>query len=513
MKIKVTILLLFIQNLYLQAQQKVTEKSLDLTLVEARINEAINEKKIPSMVIAISRNGKVVYEKAFGYADVGKKVEATIHTPYQLASSTKPFTATAIMMLYKNGVINIDSPVTKYTPELVLNKADPHFATPTVRQVLNHTSGLGTYFDIGYADESYDFDDFEKGWKRYGTIFMQPGLLCEYSNLGYGLLDHIIASVTGRTFDSYMSSELFNPLQLNDTYVAGHGHNSGMAARKYNAGDNELPEVINNAAGAGNIYTSVNDLIHFGMFQLSEKNESKGGKLILTDSLIRLMHEYKDKTTLYTVNKNTIYALGWFRQESAGEKPVVWHEGGMPGASSMLKLFPKEDVAMAVITNTYNYIFCREITDEITKIMMPDRPVVPIDEMGNYKSYTSDSTFMGNWDGIIRVDGKEIPASLSIDGKEIILTYLDLTMKSFLTEDQPIPHKTVLLNEMVHQNYFSGTTTGILPAAHIRKEFSHLLILKLLKKDNVLSGTITAYAAATREYYAYPFFMDLKKRE
>jgi CubicO group peptidase (beta-lactamase class C family) len=345
MKIKAVILLLFIQNFYLQAQEKQAVKALDLTLVEARINQAVNEKKIPSMVIAVARDGKIIYEKAFGYADAGNEIKATIHTPYQLASASKPFTATAIMMLYERGLINIDSPVTKYVPELTLNKADPHFSTPTVRQVLNHTSGLGTYFDIGYADENYLFDNFENGWKRYGTIFLNPGTVSEYSNLGYGLLDHVIANVSGKTYNNFMASELFKPLQLDDTYVTTPGCVTNTSAKKYNADGAELPEVINNTTGAGNIYTSVHDLVRFGIFHLKEKNEEKA---ILSDSLIGLMHCYKGKNALYTINKNTFYGLGWYAQPGDGNSPVVWHEGGMPGASSMLKLFPKEGIAVAI---------------------------------------------------------------------------------------------------------------------------------------------------------------------
>jgi len=510
MKFKAIILFALIPNFYLHAQEKHRSKAPDFAIIEARVKKEISEKKLPSMVIAVAQNGEIIYEQAFGYADVGNKIEATIHTPYQLASATKPFTAAAIMMLYQKGLLNIDSPITKYIAGLTLNKADPHFSTPTIKQVLNHTSGLGTYFDIGYADENYSFDDFANGWKRYGTIFLQPGTVCEYSNLGYGLLGQVIANVTGKKYEDFMAAELFNPLKLNDTYVAAAGDVSNLSARKYDADGTELQEVINNTPGAGNVYASADDLLHFGMFHLG--NGSKRST-VLNDSLLQLMHNYKNGNTLYTINKNTFYGLGWYNQVQGDGTSVLWHEGGMPGASSMLKLFPKENIVIAVITNTYNYPFCREITDAISKIVIPTHEPMPIDEMANFKNYTSDSTFMGNWDGNIVVEGKQIPASLSIDRNEIILTYLDLTMKSFLTEGQPIPHKTVLLYGMVNQNYFLGTTSGVIPATHLRKEFSHLLILKLIKTNDLLKGTINVMAAANREYYSYPFFVNLKKRQ
>src|SRR5579872_4738954 len=207
MRIRTLILLLLFQSYYLQAQLRKPVSETSFTIVDSLINKAIKEKRIPSMVIAIARNGKIIYEKAFGYADAGQKVEATTHTPYQLASATKPFTATAILILHERGLLNIDSPVTKYVPELTLNKGHPDFAIPTVRQVLNHTSGLGTYFDIGYADENYTFDDFEKGWKTYGTIFLEPGTVCEYSNLGYGLLGRVITNVTHQAYTDFMAAE------------------------------------------------------------------------------------------------------------------------------------------------------------------------------------------------------------------------------------------------------------------------------------------------------------------
>ena len=510
MKIKATILTLLIPAFYCHGQKRPAVISSQFTAVEKRVDQALKKKVIPSMVIAVSKDGKIIYQEAFGYADVNKKIKATIHTPYQLASATKPFTATAIMMLAERGLINIDSPITKYVPGLVLKKANPHFSTPTVRQVLNHTSGLGTYFDMGYADERYSFDNFDKGWERYGTIFFEPGTVCEYSNLGYGVLARVIAKVSGKTYRDFVSSELLQPLHLQDTYVAIPAHLRKGSAKKYNPDGVEFPEVTNNTEGAGNIYSSVNDLIRFGMFHLGEKND---GRYILSSPLARLMQNYVDKKTLYPIDQDTFYGLGWYNKTEPDSSTTVWHEGGMPGASSMLKLFPKDHIAIAVITNSYDYPFCREIAEDLEKSIFSNRNFSPINEMAGYQYYTNDTTLMGAWKGNITVEGKPIQATLSIDKKEIVFDYADQTLKSFLTENQPLPHKTVLLYGMSNKDYFLGTTTGILPASHLRRELSHLLILKLLRRGKNLTGFATIMAAANREYYAYPFFVDLKKQE
>lgn len=509
MKSSIIICLFLIQSFYLQAQQNLLKDEPSIKSVESKIYKALKEKKIPSMVIAISKNGIIIYEHAFGYANTRENIKATTQTPYQLASATKPFTATAIMMLYERGVIDIDSPITKYIPELILHKANPIFTTPTVRQILNHTSGLGTYFDIGYSDENYSFDNFAMGWKRYGTIFFNPGTVCEYSNMGYGVLDRIITNVSGKSFASFMHTELFKPLQLNDTYVAGSNLSSKNPALKYNMDGIKLPDVSNNTAGAGNIYASVHDLVSFGMFHLGQIQTAKP---ILSEKFIHLMANFKNEHTLYSINHETFYGLGWYKQRN-DSSPVIWHEGGMPGASSMLKLFPNEGVSIVVITNTYNYPFVREITDELTKVMIPEHHMLPINEMADYKYYTADSTFYGIWAGNIIVEGRQIPTSLTINKDEIVLDYSDLTLKSFLTDNQPLPHKSILLYGMINQNYFLGTTTGVLPVKHIRKQLSHLLILKLLKENRSLTGFATLMAAADREYYAYPFYVNLKKKE
>lgn len=485
------------------------EKNIDFLSLEQTIQQAIKNKEIPSAVIAIAKDDKIIYQKAFGYADINKNIKARVHTPYQLASTSKPITATAIMMLHQKGIIHIDSLITNYAPELGIKKAYPDISIPTIRHVLGHVSGLGTYFDIGYTDEKYNFDDFIKGWKKYGKIFHNPGVTYEYSNLGYGLLDHIIHKTTTKTFSDFLNKELFTPLKMNNSFVNKNSSNTNIPAKKYTRDLLELPEVVNNTLGAGNIYSSVLDLVRFGMFHvINEKSYNQ----ILNIEARKLMQSTKHKDALYHLYEDSYYGLGWYIRPNDNGYRMVWHEGGMIGASSMLKLIPENNVVIAVITNVYNNPFCRKVTNMLSNIVLKKYQPSAINEIAAYKPVTSNPDFIGTWMGSMTINEKKIPVQLIIEADRIWLEYPDDSLSSFFTQGQPIPSITQLFFGMINNNSFLGTTSGNLPSSDLRKEYNHLLSLKLIKQKDRLSGTITAMAAASREYYAYPYAIELYKK-
>lgn len=176
----------------------ITALSLNLTVVshtpnrflevERKIEREIDKKIIPSIAIAVAKDGKIVYEKAFGWSDVGARVRATITTSYQLASVSKPMTATALMVLHHKKIINIDSSAEDHMKPLKFKAFEGRASDVRLRNLLNHTAGLGTYFDITYADENVRKDDFVEAFNKYGNLYYPPGSISEYSNLGYGLI-------------------------------------------------------------------------------------------------------------------------------------------------------------------------------------------------------------------------------------------------------------------------------------------------------------------------------------
>lgn len=480
----------------------------DFSDFENQINNEIENKTIPSISVAIAKDGMIIYEKAFGLADIENKIKATISTSYQLASASKPMTATGIMMLCHKNIIDLDSPVEKYISPLKFKVFDGISSEVKVIDLLNHTSGLGTYFQLGYSDESIKCDDFETAFNKFGCLYHPSGLICEYSNLGYGLLDYIISKQSGKSFSKFMNDELFKPLGMNSTFIDKPNNHKLLVAKKYDSKLNLLPDVLNNTKGAGNVYSSIHDLTLFGMFHL--KN---GQKELLDSEEIDLTHNYINSNTLYHYYDSTFYGLGWYCKSNDNGYKVIWHEGGMMGASSMIKLIPDANVVITVIINTSNQQLCQNVTNQLSKIIVPKYNPGPLNEIANYKYYTSDSTYFGDWKGNIKVGELDVPCTLKIqpDGN-IIIDYLDFTYKSYFTQNNPIPHKTILLTGLVNKNSFIGMFPGDLPSDDIRHELSQFMSLKLYKNANVLSGTIVAMAAADREYYAYPFYIRLERK-
>lgn len=479
----------------------------DFSNIEQQIKENIESRTIPSVALAIAKDGEIIYEKSFGYADIENKISATNETSYQLASVSKTMTATGIMILDKKSDFDIFEPAQKYIKPLKFKSFEGDSSKVRVVDILNHTSGLGTYMQISYLDENKPNDDFETTFNKYGSLFHPAGVKSEYSNLGYGLLDYIIEKQSGKDFSKFMEDELFAPLNMKHAFVEGFKKEGISIAKKYDANLRVLPNVINNTRGAGNIYASIHDLILFGMFNLKKENEK-----ILDSKSLDLMHGFVNKEALYHYYDSTYYGLGWYFKPNDNGYKIVWHEGGMMGASSMIKLIPSENIAIAVILNTSNQQYCQQLTNQLSKVVLPDYEPSPMNEVAEYLPYTSDDTYFGEWKGSVKVEDLDIPCSLSFqpDGN-IIIDYLDFTFRSYFTGGSPLPNKTFLLSGMVNKNSFIGMFPGDLPSKDIRHEFSQFMSLKLIKNGNVLSGTIVALAAADREYYAYPYYIKLIK--
>jgi CubicO group peptidase (beta-lactamase class C family) len=215
-----------------------------LLLIDAMLQEAIEEGQIPGAVALVARNGKIVYHKAFGLADAqaGRKLQKD--DIFRIASQTKAITSTAVMMLWEEGKFRLDDPVSKYIPEFEnavifesLNEADSSFtAAPasrpiTIRHLLTHTSGIG----YGMIDD----DNFRKIYQKAGIIdafttedvsieenikklarlplHHEPGVKFTYSE-GLDVLGYMIEKLSGLPLDSFFKERIFDPLGMDDSY-------------------------------------------------------------------------------------------------------------------------------------------------------------------------------------------------------------------------------------------------------------------------------------------------------
>ena len=177
------------------------------------INAEMQKRRIPGLTLAVTRDGKVVKQKAYGLANIELNVPATPETVYQIASTTKTFTATAVLKLVEEGKLSLDDSVTKWLPE-----APAAWSGVTVRHCLTHTSGLP---DIVVDPCSLELvaDTRKEAIEKLASlpVLAKPGETWSYNQTGYVLLGMILEKISGLRFEEFLEQRFFRPLGMTST--------------------------------------------------------------------------------------------------------------------------------------------------------------------------------------------------------------------------------------------------------------------------------------------------------
>jgi len=465
--------------------------------IRAKIMEAVTNAEVPSMSVAVAKDGKVIWEESFGWANREKMIKATPHTMYSMASISKPITTTGLMILVEKGLVDLDEPVDTYIAPAALTAHEGDAADATVTHILNHTSGLPLHYTVFFKE---DIDRqppaFPESIRRYGLLVHPPGEVYQYSNFAFALADHIITKVSGTPYREYMKTEVFLPLGMTHTSIdVGPGLEEYQAIR-YNNDGQPVSFYISDHPGASQVYCSAHDLIRFGLFHL--KHTQPNQKQIITKDTIDLMK--RDSSPNPDLNG---YGLGWFLRENEYGYPVVWHTGSMRGTNTMLKFVPSEDIAVVVLTNT-NTDLRVKITNDIIGVMLPDydekwqvKRDKPREEREPFKAVEE---LTGEWQGEIKTYEETVPIMMIFqeDG--------DIHVK---IENQA---ETLLNSARFNDDWLTGSSYGDIPSGDAM-EFPHSIGYKMLLKDNMLSGYVHTYFKSTRYYCSFSSYIRLEKKK
>ncbi len=278
--------------------------------------------------ILVAQQGKVLYRGAFGLADERAARHFTPETQSCLASLSKPFTATAIMMLAEKKQLSYDDPIAKYFPELP--KA---LGAATIRQMLNHTSGIPDYSsDLDAERPGMSATDVVKALQKVDKPLFSPGEKYEYSNSGYVLLGLIVEKVSGKPFLDFLRQSILDPLDMKNTIA----QRTSAAAHGY--GDFGGPSDAGSYVGAdGGLYSTVDDLLKFDQ-----------AKLLSPGTL-------KDAFTAAKVRSGTTtYGLGWNITSDPSGALHVWHTGNTAGYRAYMEQVPSSHLTVIMLTNHGN---------------------------------------------------------------------------------------------------------------------------------------------------------------
>jgi CubicO group peptidase (beta-lactamase class C family) len=315
--------------------------------VRELIRHKLAQHETPSIALAVVRDGRIIWEEAFGWADKEQKRAATIDTPYRLGSVSKPITATAIMAARERGLLDVDRPINDYVGKAQLRAAIGDVSGATVRRVVQHMAGLPEYSEGYYRDEPGESPSLDVAIQRYGVLTRPPGEKFVYSNLGYTILGEALARASGKSYDDFLHDAIFAPLGMNHSAALGPRLSADRAVGYRPDGEREV-EYARIYVPAASVYASAHDLARFGLFHL--KAHLPDQQPILSDTTIDEMQN----TTVPM--GNAAYGLGWhIRNDSKGRRQVL-HGGASAGADAQFVLVPEQKVCVAVLANVTRHV-------------------------------------------------------------------------------------------------------------------------------------------------------------
>lgn len=290
----------------------------------------------PGASLLVVRDGVPLVRRGYGFADLEHRVPASSRTGYRLASVSKQFTATAILLLAQDGKLSLDDRARKWLPEL-----PPVAGEITIAQLLSHQGGLVDYEDVMPADTRVPLRDKDvlDLLAKTDRLYFKPGTSYRYSNGGYAMLALIVQKASGMTFQDFLRNRIFVPLGMNDTlaYVEGGPpvpHRAFGYSEENGRWVRTDQSMTSSVLGDGGIYSSIDDLARWDAALYDDR--------LLSDASRKAAFTPKTRTDDPTVE----YGYGW---RITGDS--LWHSGETIGFRNVIVRYPDHHLTVILLTN------------------------------------------------------------------------------------------------------------------------------------------------------------------
>lgn len=291
--------------------------------------------------ILVAKDGAIIYEKYAGYADLRKKDSLTDSTALHIASTGKTLTAMAALRLVQENKLSLDDSLQRFFPSLP-------YEGITVKMLMNHRSGLPNYIYFLDADKTYKNEYVTNtdvlnylATKKPNRSF-RPDSRFSYSNTNFVLLALIIEKVSGKPFGAFMKEKIFDPLQMEDTYVYSLA-DTATAVPSFNYNNSHWQnDKMEGTVGDKNIYSTPRDLLKWDQALYTEQFLRKS----LLDSAF----------TPYSLERPSVhnYGLGWRMLLIPNGKKVIYHFGRWHGFNAAFARLIDEKVTIIILGNKFN---------------------------------------------------------------------------------------------------------------------------------------------------------------
>ena len=344
-----------------QAPVMATEKQIDAVF------SGVTSPDAPGLAALVRTNGQTVFERGYGVRELRSKAKIDAHTNFRLASFTKQFTAMAIMLLVHDGKLHYEETLTE-----LFRDFPAYGRTITVRNLLNHTSGLPDYEDLMDAvekakgplwspEKQIQDDEVLELLKKEKSGKFAPGTGWAYSNSGYVVLGLIVAKGSGKPYGTFLQERIFAPLHMDHTIVYQKGKNE-VANRAFGhskeAGALKETDQSSTSAtlGDGGIYSNLEDLAKWdealrNHTLLSEKEFQPAlAPVKLNDGSEPHWPLEPNDDNLHP-GKPVSYGFGWFL-DSYQRRQRMWHTGSTMGFRTVIERFPEgHGVTVIILCN------------------------------------------------------------------------------------------------------------------------------------------------------------------
>jgi CubicO group peptidase (beta-lactamase class C family) len=337
---------------------------LDTMSIGQAVSAWMQRHRAPALSVAIALDGQPAWSAGFGLANPAANVAATSGTPYRLASVTKSITATAVMMLAEQGVLDLDAPIQRFCP------AYPPKRWPvTARLLLAHLAGV-RHHSKGEAmrpnTKHYESVTAALEYFKHDDLVAEPGTRYHYSSLGYTILGCAIEGASSMSYASFVRERIFAPAGMihtipEDARTPSPGGTAyfskglfykltGKFARRTGAQSIDVSDRL----PAGGLLSTVDDMMRFAIaFQYGP---------LVQDSTRELMWTRQRTSDGKPLQ---FYGLGWLVGEADSLRPMrVWNDGSQPGTRTFLYLRPTQGIIIALMTNMEGAA-CEELVPQI----------------------------------------------------------------------------------------------------------------------------------------------------
>lgn len=303
---------------------------------------------MPGFSIAIAKDGKVIFDKAYGFADIKNEKKLTTKHLFRIASHSKTFTATAILQLQEQGKLRIDDPVAHYLGWLNGHK-DRRWHDVTIRQILSHSAGIirdGQSSDFWQLAKPFPNKEELKSAILESQLILEPNTKMKYSNFGFSLLGEVVESASGIPYNKYVTEHIIKVLGLKNTtpeYDDKRLFTKGYSRRNPDYSRYELPIVSTQAMSPATGFCSTSsDLAKYFSAHMI------GTDVLLKDTSKREMQRLQCRVS----DDEGWYCLGLAGKEWGG-RTLLGHGGGFPGGITRTWFDPEDKLVVVVLTNCH----------------------------------------------------------------------------------------------------------------------------------------------------------------